>query len=413
MFNQRMLTAAVCMAASFSMTANAADATDEKDQLLKIETLQRRVDAMAASLSSTPKTQSANAFNPAIALNLSGLASYFKESTDEYSIPGFGLGEESGPGEQGLSLGESELTISANIDNLFYGQFTVALTPENETEIEEAYIETLTLPGGLTTRFGRLKSGVGYLNSQHSHVWDFIDAPLVYRAFMANQYADDGLRLTWLAPTDVFLEFGAEAFRGESAPAGGAAHNGVGAYTLYAHVGGDVGISHSWQAGLSRIATRAAEREMEEMLFSGDSTINIADLVWKWSPNGNPYDTQLKLQMEYLWGNESGNYEDVADVDMNRDGWYAQAIYQFSHRWRVGMRYSQVSADDPGSDFVNTYLAPSGSHSRIASVMLDFANSEFSRLRLQFNRDQASPTANNQLFLQYTMSLGAHGGHQF
>jgi hypothetical protein len=46
--------------------------------------------------------------------------------------------------------------------------------------------------------------------------------------------------------------------------------------------------------------------------------------------------------------------------------------------------------------------------------MLDYSPSEFSRLRLQFARDKARrDEADNQIMLQYVMSLGSHGAHAF
>ena len=46
--------------------------------------------------------------------------------------------------------------------------------------------------------------------------------------------------------------------------------------------------------------------------------------------------------------------------------------------------------------------------------MLDYSPSEFSRVRLQYARDRARMgVADNQWFLQYQMSLGAHGAHGF
>ena len=49
------------------------------------------------------------------------------------------------------------------------------------------------------------------------------------------------------------------------------------------------------------------------------------------------------------------------------------------------------------------------------SLMGDFSNSEFSRVRLQFNRDESRPSgaADNQIFVQYIFSLGSHPAHQF
>jgi hypothetical protein len=48
------------------------------------------------------------------------------------------------------------------------------------------------------------------------------------------------------------------------------------------------------------------------------------------------------------------------------------------------------------------------------SLMIDWSASEFSRLRLQFARDYSRMNeTDNQIFLQYIVSLGAHGAHTF
>ena len=46
--------------------------------------------------------------------------------------------------------------------------------------------------------------------------------------------------------------------------------------------------------------------------------------------------------------------------------------------------------------------------------MFDYNPSEFSRIRLQFARSQLEAgVTDNQLFLQYILSLGAHGAHAY
>ncbi|MHB9102340.1 MAG: hypothetical protein ACYC2E_12590, partial [Sulfuricella sp.] len=48
------------------------------------------------------------------------------------------------------------------------------------------------------------------------------------------------------------------------------------------------------------------------------------------------------------------------------------------------------------------------------SLMFDYSPSEFSRFRLQFAQDKSrSEATDNQMFLQYQMSLGAHGAHKY
>ena len=74
-------------------------------------------------------------------------------------------------------------------------------------------------PGrGRHLRVGRFLSGIGYLNEQHAHTWDFVDAPLAYQAFFGGPIKTDGLQLRWVAPTDRFLELGAEIGSGTSLP---------------------------------------------------------------------------------------------------------------------------------------------------------------------------------------------------
>ena len=46
--------------------------------------------------------------------------------------------------------------------------------------------------------------------------------------------------------------------------------------------------------------------------------------------------------------------------------------------------------------------------------MLDFSPSEFSRVRLQLAQDRSREgVTDKQLFVQYQMSLGAHGAHSY
>lgn len=383
--------------------------------------------SLSMSAAAEPPTGLPSAsFNPDISLILTGGYAHLSNDPDGYAIPGFMLGAETGPGERGLSLAESELIVSANVDDLFFGQLTAAVTPENEVELEEAYVQTLGLAPGVTLRAGRFYSGIGYLNSQHPHSWDFVDTALPYRALLAGQYGDDGVRLSWVAPTELFLELGGEWLRGANFPAGGDGNDGQGVATVFAHLGGDVGASHAWRVGVSYLQAEVAERlsgdvEQAPDAFSGDSRLAIADLVWKWAPQGNPKQTNFKFQAEYLWRAEDGEF--TADVNggapvtdaysARQSGWYAQAVYQFVPRWRIGARYDQVDTHELTAG-ANAALFDTGDWTpRRATVMADWSHSEFSRVRLQWTRDRSQPDTGSEVRVQYIMSLGAHGAHAF
>lgn len=361
---------------------------------------------------------SSNAFNPAIGLILNGTLSHFSQDPEHYAISGMPLGGESDPGSQGFALGESELSISANIDPDWYGYASLAFG--DETEVENAYVQTSPLPG-LTLRAGRFFSAIGYLNEQHAHTWDFADTALVYRALLGTQYGDDGVQLRWVAATALYTEIGAEWLNGSNFPAGGSANKGQGAWSAFVHIGDDVGISNSWRAGLSYLHANADERESGDEedpdLFSGHSKLTIADFVWKWAPGGNAYERSFKLQGEYVMSSNDGEFTpaggSVMDYSATPQGWYLQGVYQFTHGWRVGVRHDQLDAGQDKTLYAGTVLDSQQHDPQRNSLMMDYSNSEFSRIRLQYNRDESQPRVDHQWLLQYTMSLGAHGAHTF
>lgn len=370
-----------------------------------------------------------NSFNPSISLVLGGTFADLQRDPGTYRFGGFIPPDgEIGPGSRSFNLGESELTMTANIDPMFAGQLTFALTSENEAEVEEAFVRTRALGGGMNLKAGRFLSSVGYLNGQHSHTWDFVDAPLAYQAFFGGQYRPDGIQARWLAPLNTFVEVGAELGSGRSFPGNDRNKNGFNATSVFAHAGDDIGDSSSWRAGVSWLRTRAAGREYEDggvpNVFDGRSTIWLADAVYKWAPNGNPTQTNFKLQGEYMRRKESGSLAsgELADAYAStQSGWYLQGVYQFMPNWRVGLRHDRLASNSPFIGLVDSGALPADAFPALAgykpkrsSVMLDWSPSEFSRLRLQFARDEARPgQPDNQVFLQYIMSLGTHAGHTF
>jgi hypothetical protein len=375
----------------------------------------------------------ANAFNPAISAVLEGTYSNLSQDPKRYALSGFGLTEDVGPGRRGLSLGESEITLAANVDPLFAGSLTIAYTPENTVSVEEAYGIATNVGNGIVPKFGRFFSGIGYLNEQHQHAWDFYDAPLAYQAFLGGQYGTDGGQVKWLAPTDQFLEFGAEIGNGDNFPGNTRNRNGIGAFDVFAHTGGDIGTSHSWRAGLSYLDARAGGRDTTQFdafgnfvdtRFTGKSRLAIADFVWKYAPNGNALDTNFKLQGEYFWRREHGDLTYDADASFGvpktapyasvQNGGYVQGVWQFRPMWRVGLRYDRLNPGNPDYGANAPFLATPGFHPQRYTFMVDWTPSEFSRFRVQYARNEIRPdVTDDEWFLQYILTLGAHGAHKF
>ena len=98
-----------------------------------------------------------------------------------------------------------------------------------------------------------------------------------------------------------------------------------------------------------------------------------------------------------------------------QDGYYAQAGYGFLPRWRAAARWEEVGLTNK-TDFP-TGDSSIGGLSRKLSGMVDFTPTEFSRLRLQYNSGSYATDEGrmngSEIFLQWMVSIGAHGAHSF
>ena len=358
-----------------------------------------------------------------------------------------------------------------------------------ELELEEFYIQTLPgagLPDGARIKAGRALWTFGYMNEIHIHADDFSDRPLPYRTFFVHAFNDDGVEVSYVLPTDIYAEVGGGLFRGEVAPFSGS-DDGRNAFSAYARIGGDVG-NAAWRIGAYMMAGEAHNRgaghshngeeghddhaeEHEDDhddhadedahededddhgeehaheddhdahdddhgeridhidafvdgMFSGDVTMYAVDARVTWAPTGNPREQELILQGELFWRVEDGMYflpgehDTPPFSDSTSMGYYVQGVYKLNRNFRVGARYSRL--DPPDNDFLAL------NHGADAyAVMADWTNSEFSRIRLQYNRENVEkfvhgtePSSlfveqDDQILFQYIMSLGAHAAHTF
>ncbi len=389
----------------------------------------------AINTSNAAPPSNLNAFNPAVSVILSGTYASLRKDPGTWAIKGFlPSGDEIGPGERGFSLGESEVGLSANIDPWLFGALTLSVAGDNSVAAEEAYVQTTALPDGLKLKAGRFFAGLGYLNEQHAHTWDFVDAPLAYQAFLGGQYKQDGVQARWLLPTDQFVELGAELGSGSAFPGSTSKRNGAGTVLLSAHTGGDIGNSHTWRAGASWMRNQVTQRsfnltDLQDQdsanAFTGSSRLWVLDGVWKWAPNGNATRTNFKLQGEYFRRTEGGQvtyqYDasnaaagQTAAYSSAQSGWYLQGIYQFAPTWRVGLRHDRLDSGTVDFTDNNANLALASAKPQRNSLMFDWSPSEFSRWRVQLSNDRAREgSSDRQFFLQYQTSLGAHGAHSY
>jgi len=392
----------------------------------------------AQSAAAPPPAQQASqsAFNPALSVILMGGYNNFSVNPANASVTGFLpaplYGDALGP--RGFSLQESEITAAASVDPYFRGQLTAAFEGDGSLSVEEAFFQTTALGNGLSVKAGRFFSSIGYENSVHSHAWDFKDPALVQTVFLGANFAETGLQLNWIAPTPLFIELGTEIGAGTTDPGlgldTGFNRNGIPSWTAYAHVGDDIGTGGSYRVGASTLQTSTGNSpipfaDLDQTsgmtnLFSGDVRLYGLDFVYKWAPDGNPVDRNFKFVAEWWYREYAGNMTfdsttpaaAIQPFTARQQGWYAQGVYQFLPQWRVGLRYDRLNEGNISTAQVGVAV-PDYTPWR-AAAMLDWNLSEFSRIRLQVQQDRAQQgVVDNQVFVQYIMSLGSHGAHKF
>ena len=347
---------------------------------------------------------------------------------------------------KGFGLGETELAFSASIDDMFFGKLTTVFEShegESEVNIEEAFVQTLALPNGFTVRAGRFLSDIGYLNNQHLHTDAFTSRPSAYRAFLGGHYFDDGLRVSYIAPTDLYWTMGAEVFSGDSLRAedesGEREFDSTGVYTAFTKIGGDIGIESSWQLGASflrnenGLLTPEEHEEGEEHEaheeeshahsagYTGKNTF-IADFVYKWAPNGNYKYQHLTLSAEYFRVSDfmvpeleeehlEEEHHDEGSANDYHQAWYVSGVYQFSPNWSAGLRYGKLDSQVLHEEHFDKQTL------KETELSVAWHNSHFSTVRVEFSHQSNIGFENaendNVITLQYVMALGAHNAHQF
>ncbi len=338
-----------------------------------------------------------------------------------------------GTRDKALNLGHGDVSASGPIGPWLRARLTGVLESDRdeiESALEEAWVETTALPAGVQLRAGRFASQIGYLNQQHPHADDFVQRPLLYRAFFGSHWVDDGLRLNWTAPTPFFLQFGSELFRGKRLVGEVANEPGrAGAIALTAKAGADIGREHSWQLGVSHVRNRreaaveeddhenevagegeaaeAHEHDHHGAQFTGKRTWML-DATWKWAPDGNSRNQQVRVSFEAA--RVTGLNRFAGSGERHTAATLA-LVWRFDPAWEVGVRVDTLNARRPHDDHFDD------ARLRERALMVAWKPTHMQTLRLQLTNQRGAlgieGAASRALHLQYVLGFGAHGAHAF
>lgn len=379
------------------------------------------------------------------------------------------------PNQNGFTIQGVELNIQGAVDPYFRANanilFSVDAEGESFLELEEAWMETVSLPWNLQLRAGEILTDFGRINTQHPHSWGFVDSPLAPARYLgADGLRNPGARLGWLAPTPFFAELslGVQDSQGEGASSfrsSGHDHGDTADDDLpfgFRHSDNDRGVEHVGDMLFTpRLAMSFDLTDSQTLVLgasgafgpnssgsSGDTRTQIygLDAYWKWKPanahGGFPF---VSLQGEIMYQRyELGafdwdeNGDGVADpgelVDpatglpavlsgetVNDWGFYTQLLYGFRKGWVAGLRGDYVTGSLGDYEQLGLTLdgAPVGrdllrrERWRL-SPNLTWYPSEFSKIRLQYNYDnRADVGVDHSVWLQFEFLLGAHAAHKF
>lgn len=382
----------------------------------------------AYSATATAQTQELGG-GSAIQLGLSGLFAGGGSSVDNAALGNLQAGGHD-PNRNGFSVQNVELTIGAAVDPYFDAQaniiFLIDAEGETVVELEEAFLTSRALPFGLQVRAGQFYTEFGRRNKLHPHAWSFVDQPVVLsRFFGGDGLRSQGARVSWLMPTDWYSElyFGLQNANGETVTSFlSAPDEEIGGHVLgdrSARNFNDLLYSARWMNGLDLSDSISANFGISALWgpnASGadtDTRIYGADLYMKWQPavtqRGFPF---ASLHTEFLRRRyEAGDALDPARETLKDWGMFTQALWGFKPGWVAGLRWEYAGAKG------DTSFDPMRDSRKRLSPNLTWYPTEFSKLRLQYNRDwfqhlPGTPTA-DALWLQIEFSLGSHTAHVF
>jgi len=359
------------------------------------------------------------------------------------------------PNQNGFTVQGVELNLQGAVDPYFRANanilFSIDAEGESFLELEEAWMETVSLPWNLQLRAGEILTDFGRINTQHPHSWGFVDSPLVSARLLGpDGLRNPGARLAWLAPTPFYTELsvGIQDSQGEHASSfrnSDANHGELGTDAQppgysglpygYRNSDNDRGVNSVGDMLITPRLTTSFELTDSQTLVlggsaalgpnssgsSGDTMTQVygLDLYWKWkSANAHGGFPFVSIQTEPMvmryqlgafdWDLNGNGAADTGELVspatglpavLSREtvtdwGFYSQVLYGFRKDWVAGFRGDYVTGSLGNYEQLGLTLdgSPVGRDQLRRerwrlSPNLTWYPSEFSKIRLQYNYD--------------------------
>lgn len=341
------------------------------------------------------------------------------------------------PKQRGFTMPNAELAISGVVDPYFFGQANIItfIDDEGETvlELEEAFIRTQALPYGLEVKAGQFFTEFGRQNQRHPHSWSWIDQPVI----MSRVFGGDGMRgqgarvsvdlpLSW--QSDVL--FGMQNARGETMASFFGEGEGIAGYEPGVETDtrnlGDLSYHGRWSNALDVSDDLTVRFGASFAVGPNSAGVETDTLIWgahvalRWRPAGGTRGFPFVTWETEVIGREAevDEFDDGIDVypedTLSDTGLFSQVLVGFHPGWSAGVRVDFATGD--GDSVGGTEADPMRDDRLRISPLIAWQPSEFSRLRLQYNYDQADHLEDDDahsIWLSLDILIGSHPPHVF
>ncbi len=359
---------------------------------------------------------------------------------------------------RGFELATAELSLGSEIDHFGRMDFNARFMSDG-AEIHELFFTMPSLPLGLKARGGQFLATFGRWSRFHTHFMPFISEPRIMHEYLGGHFMPQGLELSWLAPTDHYIEVFGGVFDGinghshDTDPtcscAGYGPDNpppGCHYHGDELHCPGDEEAEAYWRALLDdpdAPTEPGTNRELGDLAFMGRVQTSFeAGLDWSmdvgaslvhqntyrvsqrfdgvdyakttggvdvtvfWNPATRNAYRGLDFGVEYLRNQQE--YEVLGEADgqevwlkrqLSRDGFFTWARFRVNRTWEVGSYFEKFAAAQ-GADDDRTRTAG----------FLTYNISHYQRLRLEYVHDDRGGFEDSvdQVIIQFDGIIGYH-----
>lgn len=360
-------------------------------------------------------------FNPAIGLVGETIFSYrSRNSTD--------IGSDR-PGGFDVFQRSIELNIAASVDPFAKAYAVInasadAHTGEATMGVEEAALQTTSLPWNLELKAGRFFGEFGKLSYIHDHELPFVNRPLVLGRYIGGESRTDGAQLSWLPPlshyVSVVVGFG-NSFGGDVGPNNPGTFRRLAGFNYFGRISTYFDLTPNLQleTGISGLINPSTQDRAGFDAFTGPGGVLLtererrvvgADLKVSYVPLANNQFKRLDWGTELLFSSSRYLFDPDGDPTTSEDdfqrrigafGLYSYVTYKWHRQWSAGFLFDFVESPANHADHTFAY-----------SPYVTWALSHWNQLRLQYTHTSHDAVSglksDDAIYLQWAWIIGAH-----